>query len=394
MSEPRDLGFSDPDIWPERHQRVLQEQRTRPERLLKLRTLVSELFPGEATELVRQKIETSFHVPQAGNHHNEGVFMDSHLEKNFGGLDCIVRGQFPSKIPSEVREMLTRVVTNSQNRDQLCRYVLLHDIVKANCLNITYREQYKQTISWETWQQSIPEEAQTDPVAMQAWLDAQGITSIGYYGHEEKVAATVAPNAAALGITPVVLKAIEKHGVAYNFRRIRLDTFQKHFGELSREEMEWVVTASYIDSSASLQPDGQPDLDEFLNLCGAIHNTFVIRALEEKYTLAEVSTADLDPRKVDRWLKQLRTMEEWITDTVDQLVERIQQECQFTRYDAERLAVQLQTGPLLPLQEDIMAALDAGSGRLNDGALRSVRQRLGKDNQLLTRALADSEIKK
>lgn len=397
MTEPKNLPLkqepSDSPIWLERHEQLMQEQQTRPERLRRLCEVVDQLFTGEALAQIRARIERSFEVPQAGAHHNEGVFMDSHLEKIFNALDRVTAGQFPPNIPPEVQAMLTRVVPDPINRDLLRKYVLLHDIDKANTLNINYQDKGKQKVSWNEWQSSVPLEAKSDPVAMQQFMDAQGITSIGYYRHEEMGAATIAPDVDALGITLTVVKAIDKHGVAYNFSKIKLDTFERHFGGLTCEEMEWTVTASFIDSSASLMLNGEPDLDEFLNMCGAIHNTFVIRDLETRFKPGGQPVPELDSRKIDQGLKQLRSMEEWITDTADVLAERMRLEYQFTRYDVGQLSNKLQVEPLLTYRDQIIAAVDPSTGRLDEAALRFIRKQLGKANQMLIEALASSEIK-
>ncbi len=60
----------------EREQTPADIRRARVDRL---RSIVFELFRGEEKHELRENIERSFLVPQVGDYHHEGMYMDSHL---------------------------------------------------------------------------------------------------------------------------------------------------------------------------------------------------------------------------------------------------------------------------------------------------------------------------
>lgn len=113
----------------------------------------------------------------------------------------------------------------------------------------------------------------------------------------------------------------------------------------------------------------------------------------EQFKPAGQPVAELNSRKIERQLQQLRKAEVWIDATIDELVEQIQRDCQFTHYNVGRLATLLETEPLLTHRDQIIAAIDHTTGRLNEETLKLICKKLGKDNQLLIQALVNSEIK-
>ncbi len=404
MAEPRDITFTRPQVphepaWPSKEERLAAEKNQRPERLKKLKAEILNLFPGDALAGLRNRMEIGLEVPQAGKHHNEGVFMDSHLDNILQNIDRLAAGQIPEDLPADVQEMLRRIAT-PENRLLLKKYVFLHDIDKVNSLNVTYSDGRKDSPSWEEWKKVVPQEIQDDPVAMDTWMTSQGVASIGYYGHEKMGADSVRPAADALGVPAFVVTAIEKHGVAYSFSELKLETFQKHFGALSREEMEWAVTASFLDSSASLGTDGKPELTEFLNMCAAIHNHFLLIDLERKIHSGEPEVTDLDPKKMSKRLDALRKSSVRIEDSLTELVTRLASECRWSRYDSERLKAKLlhiQTVLQPPeLTNEVVAGILQSfelNGRINEDQMKSWRRKLGAANQFVAAALTESEIR-
>ncbi len=77
-----------------------------------------------------------------------------------------------------------------------------------------------------------------------------------------------------------LLAAIRKHEVAYQFSKINALTYEEHFAksDISSEEQELAIAASYADTMASLRSDGTPDLTNFLFLVRSRKNYLLVRS--------------------------------------------------------------------------------------------------------------------
>ena len=161
---------------------------TRVNRVERLRAMLLEHFPGEEKRELREQIETSFQVPQIGEHHNEGVFMDSHLDLMVQTIERVKQGGFPEELSQATREVLSRAAT--RNAKTVHRYVLEHDISKKDCLTIKFGET-ERIMTWDEWQVLLSQsesgqKAQTgDEDALRQFSQEQGITSISYYQEGE-----------------------------------------------------------------------------------------------------------------------------------------------------------------------------------------------------------------
>jgi len=100
----------------ELNRRAEIERDSRHERVTRLRVMVDGLFPGEENLRLREKINASFDVPQYGDYHNEGIFMDTHLALILDNLQALRQGEVPDNISEDVGNLL------KNNRDQKARH--------------------------------------------------------------------------------------------------------------------------------------------------------------------------------------------------------------------------------------------------------------------------------
>ncbi len=330
-----------------------KEAASRPERLEKLTAKVNELFPGPEREELREAIVRSFDVPQWGATHNEGMLMDTHLEKIFDTLENIKRGDFPEEIPSEVRQLLQE--TAKKNSEQLERYVLLHDISKADVLRMNFlpKGEKDKPYIWEgnlellakEW--SLPETGLKDPVALVRWFDKNKIAGVAYYNEGPPLFQTTKAahgNAAVEKLKSLgyedsedMLAAIGSHEVAYQFSAIKPDTYEKHLGPMDTEARNFALVASFIDTMASLRDDGKPDLTNFLFLLASKENAETIAGVKAGLT----DTEGLDPKKVETFLLELRKSNSRLPSK-DAVLARLYKECKPTKYDVLKLKELLQ----------------------------------------------------
>jgi len=122
---------------------------TRKTRIDRLHAMVAEIFPGDEARNLRDDIERSFDVPQIGEYHTEGAFMDSHLDLIVENVKKVADGKFPEEIPTAIREMLSRAVR--RDTKAVKKYVFLHDIAKGDCLTLVSSAS-EEVLSKENWE--------------------------------------------------------------------------------------------------------------------------------------------------------------------------------------------------------------------------------------------------
>lgn len=272
----------------------------RRERVERLMRRVEELFPGEALRELREDIRRSLDVPQRGEYHNEGMFMDSHLDLILQQVENIAADRFPDQIPESVREAMRR--TLARDRASVERYVFLHDISKADCLSITIAGE-KQPVTWQEWQAMLQGDADGqralsgDEEALQRFCEKQGISGVSYM--QEREDGTVQHGAEGSeklreqGIADdAMLTAIDSHEVAYQFSRVNAATYDRYFGEMVLEAKDFALTASFVDTMASLRPDGTSDLSNFLALTASREKAGVAREVLARMLDLEQATVN------------------------------------------------------------------------------------------------------
>ena len=142
--------------------------------------------------------------------------MDTHIVSIFHELDNIEKGDFHPDLPENIRVILSRVV--AVNKTSLKKYVLTHDVSKADTMTLKDTATKKRTsVSWEDWEKSLPVGVQGNPVAMRAHLKSVGVEAVGYPSHGKPGAAKVEALKEHLGVPDVLITAIKNHEVAFNF---------------------------------------------------------------------------------------------------------------------------------------------------------------------------------
>ncbi len=267
----------------------------RSDRLERLKIKVGELFPGETEEVqaLREKIIESFNVPQYGDFHNEGMFMDSHLDLILEQINKLRNKQVPSEIEPDISAAFERTI--SRGASVIEQYVFLHDISKMDCLTIQKGKE-KIAVSWDEWKEMLRQNTdgtlvlQGDEDALKRFCETEGITGISYY-HQGKEKGTSRKHGDE-GVEAIkklgyvanadMLEAIERHEVAYQFSQVNASTYEEYFLSLSEEARDFALTASFVDTMASLKSDGKPDLTNFLFLVRSRQKTKALILLLEK----------------------------------------------------------------------------------------------------------------
>lgn len=315
---------------------------TRQARVDRLNAMVLEIFPGDERRELRENIERSFAVPQVGEYHNEGGFMDSHLDLIIQNIEAVARQTFPSEVTPTIREILIRAVR--RDVESVKKYVFLHDISKADCMTLK-RGDEEQAVTWNEWQYLLMDSPNgrkalaDDEQGLRDFCAEQGITGISYFQKTESGARKHGEmgagelRAAGIEADAAMLAAIEAHEVAYQFEAINVRTYEDHFKDLSSDARDFALLGSYVDTMASLRPDGKPDLANFLALAGSREKFDALRTLE-----ARLADAKLDKQKFQRAWAALRNSVDPLTDeTLDEAEAKLRADCKIAGYDIEKL---------------------------------------------------------
>ena len=314
---------------------------TRKARVDRLRTIVADIFLGEEHRELRENIERSFAVPQVGDYHNEGMFMDSHLGLIVESIEDVAKSEFPAEISPGIREVLTRAVR--RDPESVKKYVFLHDISKADCLTVKFGEE-ERSVTWDEWQAmlSASEHGRKalagDEQALRDFCKEQGVTGVSYFQNEGETKRQHGKVGAeelrvAEGMDAAMLAAIESHEVAYQFQGIKASTYEKYFGEMADDARDFALLASYVDTMASLRPDGKPDLVNFLALAESREKAESLAALQRR-----LDGAKLDKQKFERAWAALRNSSEPLTaDMLAEAESKLRMECKLAGYDIAKL---------------------------------------------------------
>lgn len=377
---------------------VWKEAQSRPERLKNLNRQTAELFPGKKLGSLREQVGKSFSVPQFGQHHNEGIFMDTHLQLMFQGMQEIELGNFPEDIPESIRQILQRTIAG--NQDSLRKYIFLHDIAKTETLRVTYTEGKTEELTLDQWLAMIPSDARENPVLLQNFMKEKGIQNISYYHkdtepktHGEEGKKYLEQFGSELDVPPHLLTAISLHEISYQFTKINVDTYNKFFSDLSPNEVAWVITASYLDTVASKGPNGKPMLENFKMMANSVHNGQILKQVEG--TLAE-RREELDPKKVARVIQNLKKTEEVFPEGFSETIPRLIDECVWDKYDRNKLSSVLDAlimaGNITADQKDELLDAIGEDGLLDETLVKKMRSHLGSANTIVNEALKSSRV--
>ncbi len=375
-----------------------KEAQSRPDRVKGLTKEIARLFPGKNMEPVRKRVVESLSIPQLGPHHNEGTFMDTHLQLMVQGVQDIELGRFPEGVPQEVQIMLQETIAG--NQESLKKYIFLHDIAKADTLRLTYNDGKIQEITLNQWLEMLPADARENPVLLQNFLKEQGMRSISYYhseteskAHGEEGKKYLDQFGEGLDVPPHLLTAISLHEIAFQFTKINVDMYNKFFSDLSPEEISWVMTASYLDTVASKGSDGKSDLSNFRAMAGSVHNGQILKQVEEMLSERQ---QELDPKKVTAGMRKLTTSEIAFTESASEIASRLIEASARDKYDITRLGVVLDAlvfaGNITTEQKNELINAVGEDGLLNEESIRGVRSQLGSANAMVNEAFKSSRI--
>ncbi len=275
---------------PPLRERVETEKAEREDRIERLSSMTELLFPSEEMTELRAAITSTFDVPQWGKYHNEGMYMDTHLERILETIDDIYADRFPDAVSEEMR-VIIRQATGGE-KEMLQRYALLHDLEKRSTLKIKREDGSDKDITWDEWRELLPDDLadNPDPVALESFLRTSDITGISYYHEEQKhgdAGANAIEGMEEASVDPLIVTAIRNHEVAFQFQNIQPVTYEEYFGDLSSEERAWVITASYMDQMGSAQsPDpentpSKPNIDALEFLIDSKHNFETVQELRD-----------------------------------------------------------------------------------------------------------------
>ena len=336
-------------------ERIATEKDQRPERIEKLTSEVERLFEGEQYSGLREKITRSFNVPQWGEYHNEGILMDTHLNRMIEVIEGFSQGEGSSDLPEKTRSSFEGLV--AQYGDTLKKYVFLHDISKPDLLRIQWnpKEGEKKGRAWEgnleefCVELGLSQDELSDPSRMAEFFASQDVKGVSYYhqgienenGRKTESAKHGEHGAEHVGdeyegvVDPEILKAIELHEAAYQFEKVKPDTYKKLFGELGEEHKQLALLASYIDTASSYREDGGPDLTNFSFLLMSKDNAESLEVITSELA----STVGLDKKKLENFLRALQG--EQTVLKIQEAIEKGKKEAKTTEYVLDTLKVTL-----------------------------------------------------
>jgi hypothetical protein len=376
--------------------RFQKEQESQPERRKNLNKLIKELF--DESPKLEALIQTSYDVPQMGPHHNEGMYMDTHLELIISRIDDLAKGIVDPSLSPELRSILLRVGGQGLEEEAkmervalLKKYALLHDIAKKDCLTlkpfsaddypkeelpsfeedtdelarknpkiakikkslqsslravgeIVLPEKEPIEITWDEWIDMLPKELKTstDPKALFKFLFDEGFGSISYVQdsarrfHGPEGAKTLHGHG---DQDPLLIEAIAKHEKGFTFEVADTQRYDAIYGDLSEEEQDWVIAASYLDQSGSIKREGGTDISSIDRLLIARHNSKTIKKATKEFVAKHQKHFDSEYYKmasVDKALAPLFTKQSKL-DSKDAVLKVLNAEFRIVEYDLENV---------------------------------------------------------
>jgi len=314
-----------------------------PERLSKL---IEQLFDSETLQALIRK---GMNVPQKGAHHNESILMHGHIDLIIQSIDELTNETptYEESISENAKQHIKNIAHSENLKDRMAkkaslqRYALLHDLCKQDLLRITRTESPEDQTSDSTpnpeqinldefMERVINASFNTEQIysaeTVEKYMDTEQIEKIGYF-HKEEGKARVNHGAAAVTkikkdfheltqhLDPDIFVAIDHHEQAHNFDQIHTGLAHKKFEQLTNKQIDWLVTASYIDTCGSIPIDkATPDLSEFNNLVSAIANCkHIYKAIEliQKHALYTASEKE-ETKAINGYIKTINNTKQAI----------------------------------------------------------------------------------
>lgn len=239
---------------------------------------------------LKEKIAISLETPQIGkdkgSHHNEGPKMEAHLSLILKTVMDVRDGHFHESLQSQdLRDIISSVIirkdegVNEQSaiNPAIVDYTFFHDIAKPDSLTLKFKDEKKGVeITWEQWQEI---EKNGEPYT----FEGKEINSTSYFHQSEGPTGQHGNKGVEMlkdaGVPPEILIAIGKHEVAYQFAKINTAIYEEHFVKpgFSEDQQKFILAGSYVDTMASLSPDGTPDMGNYANLVKSRENYLLIK---------------------------------------------------------------------------------------------------------------------
>jgi hypothetical protein len=384
-----------------REQQLVQERESRPERLRKLQQLAEVLFT-ESPVLV-EHLTQSFEVPQYGVYHREGMYMDTHLALMISVLERMTKDGIDPALPPELQSILSQTIgegLSSQERDrrkkELQKYVLLHDISKKDCLTVRDSVSGDFEPTWEEWLAMLPEDLrrEPDPVALDAFFQSKGWTSISYYQqnkrrfHGAEGAKVIREHGKE---TDLLAAAIEQHEVSFAFEHISAELFAETLGGYTEEEQNWIIVASYLDLLSALQEGGKVDAAPILNMLASRENLRLIHEAQQEVfaCYADAFASGYFKRETVQAAvaKHLRARQP--LSSVKDIQKEILEKLGVVQYDLDRASIVLQeleqSGVITKAQQErLLSLMRQGDGKTIGREFgRTLQAHMGKIKSLI-----------
>jgi len=388
-----------PDFTPE------QEKMSQPERVMRVGQCFDEAFQsvpeGKKAALREFVMEKSLFIPQWNNHHEEGVLMDTHISLMLEACD-------PAKIPGSLPPYIQNFLSESfkMYRQDVLRFILLHDIGKSQCLALEYEDRTEE-ITLEEWSAKFKDSDARDPEIVAAFCQNNKIKKIRYFhkgkqNHGHYGVELIRKSPVFSSLHPRIYGMMENHVAAHGFKQISASQYESNFAALSGGEEKWVITAAYVDTMASIT-NGEPNMDSFINLIRSAQNYHLIKTAEE-LALSETFKDCIDPEKVKTLVARLKKSQNPIIEEPKLFLESFLSQCSLNSqeaYDIDQIRKNLEAYAISPTtsftadeQKEILGCF-LGNNGMDKTAMKNVRRKLTPvQNQVLAQILTQTKTPK
>lgn len=373
---------------------------TQEKRREKLLSLAVELF-SEEWEIL-SAIEQSFNVPQLWSYHNEGILMDTHLNKMVEALENVKNWKFLKEIPEDLQLIIHSIV--GKNYSEMLKYIFLHDISKKDTLNIKYSSGESEEVTWIEWCDKIPSEIISHPPKLLEHMKLLNIGTISYFQksnwrywvHWEVWSDFIKNNLSRGEEKDLLEKAIRHHEDSFLFKRVNVKLFEKKFSQYSVEELMWCLSAAYLDIAWSVYEDGSYEPSSYMNWYISAKNYHLIKSAFQKFEETSLEFK-VDKNKMKKIYQEYYSTKSEIIITESELIQDIIIRLQPKKYDRKKVENSLRHLQLVnekfdeEIISEVLSALD-DFGFLNTSRIKKVYWKLKADFRVLQNLLSESEV--
>lgn len=252
---------------------------------------------------LRDTLEISLKTPQISEYHCEGDYLEDHLAVMLELMNELV---FRNATISEVDTEALKLVKNFYYRDyedsesdgpeegeRLNNFIFFHDIGKPFCMTVTTL-QGEHEIDWSDWKEHSEENKKYrgEWIEKISYFQKDGNGQHGNYASELIIQDCIEDKG--------LHKVIKNHEIAYQFAKINAKTYADYFGDWTRDEQDFLMVASLLDTGASFRENGRPDFANFNNLWQSRKNYELVQEV--------LNGREYDQNKYINLLKQNRVL--------------------------------------------------------------------------------------